>query len=445
MTATPDNASNSAPARGTGIVRKGFWAVLDQGLFAGANGIVYILLARWLAPRDYGAFATAFAAFMGLSVLHTALLTEPMLIFASQRFRDQHKHYFGSLLYGHLVVALGTSLVLAVAGAILQRRGQPELGSALDWFAVASPFILLLWLMRRNCYGQFNPRRAAMGGVAYLMLQMLSLSFVHFYGKLTVGSALIMVAASSFVVGVALGIGQLHLKPSQKFMREVLQEHFRYSRYAAATQLLGYVPVYLYYFLLPGLATLEQSGALRALSNLFTPLVQASGALFLLLIPAFVRTNSTPEGKRLHRFALLALVGVPLIYGLFVGTFNRQIVGLVYGGKYLDGAHLLWIIALQPVIAGACGVYGSLLRARQKLNAVLWGGVVAATSSITLGVLMTRAYGLAGVCWSTVITYSLHHITLWLFSRDIVKSRNVNVEPQRGVVESLQDAAMEMA
>jgi O-antigen/teichoic acid export membrane protein len=445
MSTAPDILAINAPARGAGIVRKGFWAILDQGLFAGANGIVYILLARWLSPRDYGAFATAFAAFMGLSVLHTALLTEPMLIFASQRFRDQHKHYFGSLLYGHLMVGLGTTLVLTAAGVVLRRDGRAELGSALIWFAVAAPFILFLWLMRRNCYATFNPRRAAIGGLAYLVLQMLSLSLVHFYGKLTIGSAMTMIAGSSFVVGIALGIGQLHLKPSRQFMREVAGEHFRYGRYAAATQLLGYVPVYLYYFLLPELATLEQSGALRALTNLFTPLVQASGALFLLLIPAFVRTNGTSEGRRLHRLALLALAGGPLVYGLLVGLFNRQIVGLVYGGKYLDDAGLLWIIALQPVIAGACGVYGSLLRARQKLNAVLWGGVVAAATSLTLGIVMTRAYGLAGVCWSTVITYSLHHFTLWLFSRDIVKSREVNVEPQREAVESLPDAAIEMA
>jgi O-antigen/teichoic acid export membrane protein len=442
MTAAGDVLRAEAPARGAAkFFRKGFWAIADQGLFAGANGIVYILLARWLSPRDYGAFATAFAAFMGLSVLHTALLTEPMLIFAAERFRDHHKHYFGSLVYGHGIVALGTSLVLIVAGAILHSRGQLELASALYWFAVAAPFILFLWLMRRSCYGQFNPRRAAIGGLGYLVLMVLLLSLMHEYGSLTVGSSMTIIAISSFVVGLALGIGHVHLRPPRQILREVAAEHFRYGRYAAATQILGYIPGYLYYFLLPAMATLEQSGALRALSNLFTPLIQANNALFLILIPAFVRTRGTPEGKQLHRFSLLLLAGAPLVYGVIVGLFDRQIVNIVYNGKYVEYAGLLWIIGLQPVIAGACGVYGSLLRAQQKLNAVLWGGVVAAASSVTLGVMMTRAYGLAGVCWSIVISYGLHHITLWLFSREIMNPAQWGAKPKSNLAAPLPDPA----
>ena len=257
---TPDAATAPAPAR---IFRKGFWAVADQGLFAGSNGIIYILLARWLSPREYGAFATAFAAFMGLSVLHTALLTEPMLIFASQRFRDHHKHYFGSLVYGHAIIGLGTSLVLAIAAAILHSRGQADLASALNWFAVAAPFILFLWLMRRCCYGQFNPRRAAMGGLGYFVLMLLLLAGAHSQGKLTIASAMTILAISSLVIGVAMGIGQLHLRLSRQIIRDATLEHLRYGRYAAATQILGYIPGYLYYFLLPGMATLEQSGAPR--------------------------------------------------------------------------------------------------------------------------------------------------------------------------------------
>ena len=40
-------------------LKKGSLAVLDQGLFSGANFVVNILLARWLTPEEYGAFAVA--------------------------------------------------------------------------------------------------------------------------------------------------------------------------------------------------------------------------------------------------------------------------------------------------------------------------------------------------------------------------------------------------
>ena len=331
------------------------------------------------------------------------------------------------------------SAILAAAGWYLGFRGQADLARAMYWFAAAGPFILFLWLMRRTCYGQFNPKKAAMGGAAYFVLMMLGLAVVHAVGTLTIGAALTIIGLSSLVVGVALGIGQIEMRPAGPLVRDVVAEHLRYGRWATATQILGFIPGNIYYFLLPTMATLEQSGALRAMTNLYMPLLQACAALCLLLLPAFVRTQGTAEGKRLHRLSLLVLAGGPLLYWLGLGLFRQQVVALVYGGKYQEYSGLIWILGMQPVIAGMCGVYGSLLRARQQMQAVFWGGVVAAAGAVTLGIWMTRVFGLAGVCWSIVITYSLHHITLWLFSRRTTASPAAL--PESAPAEQLCDAA----
>jgi glycosyltransferase involved in cell wall biosynthesis/O-antigen/teichoic acid export membrane protein len=407
-----------SPKRSTGFIfRKGFWAIADQGLFAGSNAIVYLLLARWLSPTEYGAFATGFASFMALGVIHTALLTEPMLVFSSERFGDQHKQYFGALLWGHLIVSVAASLVLVLTGWILAVNGLHDLARAMFAFAGAGPFILLLWLMRRTCYGQMNPRRAAISGLLYLVLMLAALFTVHATGRLGVTSAMVMIGLCSLIVSVWLGIGQVDLRPSAAVVRDVIAEHLRYGRWATATQILGFIPGNVYYFILPKMTSLADSGALRAMSNLFNPLMQANSALFLLLLPAFVRTRGTPDGRRLHWAALGVLAGGPLIYWLILGSFHHEVIQLVYGGKYQEYSGLIWLIGMQPVIAGMCGVYGSLLRARQQLNAVLWGGIVSAAGAVTFGIVLTHRYGLTGVCWSIAITYGLHHITLWLFSR----------------------------
>jgi len=407
------------PGSTANAFKKGFWAIADQGLFAGSNCVINVMLARWLTPTEYGEFSTAFAAFLALGVIHTALLTEPMLVYSPERYRDRHRHYFGTLVYGHLLVSLAASLVLLAAGWYLGAQGQHNLSVALYGFAGAGPFILLLWLMRRTCYGQLNPKRAAVGGVLYLVLMMSGLAIVHHFLTVSVTLALTIIGVSSLLSAIWLGYGHVDLRPPGEMFRDVTAEHLRYGRWATATQILGFIPVNIYYFLLPKLATVEQSGALRALNNMFMPLLQANTALCLLLIPAFVRVQGTPEGKRLHRWSLLILAGCPLVYWIFMGVFAHQAVNIVYGGKYVQYSGLVWILGIQPVIAGMCGVYASVLKARGKVNAVFWGGFVAAVGAITLGVEMTRLYGLAGVCWSIVITYGLHHITLWLFSRNM--------------------------
>jgi len=85
---------------------KGSLAIADQGLFAGSNFLLNVLLARWLAPADYGAFALAYSVFWLFGVFHTAILTEPMLVFGPGKYRERFPEYLGILLRGHFALML---------------------------------------------------------------------------------------------------------------------------------------------------------------------------------------------------------------------------------------------------------------------------------------------------------------------------------------------------
>jgi O-antigen/teichoic acid export membrane protein len=427
-------ASGGSPRASASIFKKGFWAIADQGLFAGSNFVINIMLARWLSKAEYGAFSKAFAAFLGLAVIHTALLTEPMLVLGPARYRPKLKKYIGSLFYGNVVVSVAISGILLLAGLYELGKNQ-TLGHALLWFSLFGPFTLFQWMIRRACYVEFNPKRAAFGGMGYLVMMMSSMAVVHHFNKLSIATALATIGISSLISGLWLMLGYTDLKTPALLIKDVAAEHWRYGLWASATQVLGFIPGYMYYFLLNDV----DAGALRALTTLYLPLIQANTALCLLLLPAFVRTEGTPEGKRLHRLSLLILTGVPTLYWIVLAIFNRQVMNLTFGGKYMEYAPLVWIVGFQPVIAGMCGVYASLLKAQQKLNAVFWGGVVAASGALIFGIWATKRFGMAGVCWSIVITYAMHHITLWLFSHDFL-----NAKRQRKVT-SLPEDLVEMA
>src|SRR5580700_7287419 len=88
---------------------KGGLALVDQGVFAGSNFVMSILLARWLSPEQYGMYAVAFAILLFLLNFHQGLMLEPMLVFGSSVYRDCLRGYVEVLLLLHV----GLSLAMA--------------------------------------------------------------------------------------------------------------------------------------------------------------------------------------------------------------------------------------------------------------------------------------------------------------------------------------------
>ena len=79
------------------VVGRVSWTVLDQSLLAIANFAASLVLARWLSPVDYGGYVSASALFWLVMNAHGGLLTEPMMVFGSGRFRDRGTSYLGIL------------------------------------------------------------------------------------------------------------------------------------------------------------------------------------------------------------------------------------------------------------------------------------------------------------------------------------------------------------
>lgn len=161
---------DAAPVRWLRWGHRAFFAILDQGLFAGANFAVNILLARWISPESYGAFAIVYSIFLLLGALHTAMLTTPLLVFGPGEYSNAFGSYLRLLLIMHMGLTLAMSVILAGAAAVLSSVGSAAVAEALLGLALATPFILLIWLLRAACYARFRPQWAAAAGALYLLV-----------------------------------------------------------------------------------------------------------------------------------------------------------------------------------------------------------------------------------------------------------------------------------
>ena len=383
-------------------MQKGGLAILDQGLFAGTNFLANVLLARWLEPAEYGVFAIAYSVFIFLATFHTALFTEPMLIFGAGKYAEHFPQYLRLLLYGHWGVT-GMMAVLVGSAALLCWWGNAgALAHVLAALAFALPCILLQWLVRRAFYVRFQPQWSAVGGVLYLVLMLAGMQGVHWLNGLSPASALAIMGLASLVVGLALTVllrSQQGSPTPRLGLHTVLADHWRYGKWASITTASTWVSRELYYPLLPVWAGLEGSAAVRALMNLVMPLLHTNAAITILLMPHCVEALQA-EGKagldRILRLAFILLVtGAALYWGIILVCRHTVLLWL-YGGRYGAYTDLLLLAGFLPLSEAAINVLSAALRAVERPDVIFWCHLVALSVTLTVGLWLLAMHGVAG-------------------------------------------------
>lgn len=406
-----------SPSRGmAGWIGRGGWALLDQALFSASNWLVHVLLVRGLPDEHaYGAFSVAFTWFLLVGTFHTALLVEPMLVFGPHQFASRLSRYLGVLVRANFILGAVGAVVLALVGLAYHLARQPQIAVSCWSLAFASPFVFFLWLIRRGSYVRLMPRTAAIAGIGYLVAMVGGMGAILVAGRLSVVTAMSVMGASCLAAGCWLAWQErvrLRREPDETLPREAFAAHLRYGRWAIASGIVMFIPGQIYYFLLPLLVSggsgVEASGALRAMNNIFLPLIQANSALVVLLLPSLVRASDAASYSRLLRMALLVMAGVPFVFWLLAGLLHVPLMRLLYGTRFDSDAWLLWVLGVQPVLAGALAVLNSVLASRQRPDRVFFASMASTIFALSAGLVLTWRHGLTGVALAGVISLAIN-------------------------------------
>ncbi|PAP77969.1 hypothetical protein [Rubrivirga marina] len=386
-------------------LRQGVWTVLDQALFAGANFLVNVLLARWLSPEAYGAFTVAFIVFLLAGTVHGGLLIEPMLVFGPERFKGRTGAYLRALLSGHARFSMAAGAVLASIGAVVWVVGSPALGALFVTLAVAQGAILGLWLMRRACYVVSRPSWAAGAGVVYLVLLVSGALGLNHVGWLSGPAALGLMAATSLVAAIVLAVrlGVPVRVPEAGLLADARAAHVEYGRWAAPTGAIEWVQSSIPYLALPLFVGLEGSGSLRAFYNLAMPALMGFSALATLCLPIFVRARAAGEIRPTLRKVGVAFVALALAYGGLTLVGGRAAVAWLYDGQYAVSLPILILLALAPLGAAVANLLVTLVRSAERPSAVFRARVATVAVVSTAGLAVTAAFGVVGALFSDLL------------------------------------------
>ncbi len=400
-------------------------SLVDQGLASGAGFTVNLLLARWMAPETYGAFAVAFAGFLFVSGFHNVLLLEPLSVFGPSRHAEELPAYFRTQIAMHTLLTGALSAVTLLGGLVLWRMapGSRLIGAVLGG-GLALPFLLLAWLARRMCYVVQRPSAAVLGSGFYLAFVVAGLLALGRLGWLGSFAAFLLMASGS-VLAACLLLWRLRLLKGEPGLeggvrwRAALRENWTYGRWLVGSTVLNSISNQTQMFLAAAMLGLGSAGILRAMqlpSLVMTQVVFAAGAVIL---PAFSYDFGRGAVGRMQQKAGLVSLGLGVLAGCFAGVlglFAGRVEHLLFGGKYAAFAQLIWVLALIPVAQGFSIGSSMALRALQRPQFDLVANGVAALVGVVSAIFFMHRWGVAGAAVSLVASFAAYAIsTCWSY------------------------------
>ena len=379
----------------------GLWSALDIVLRQGVQFVVTIVLARLLAPEDFGIIALL-TFFTALSIAFAQSGLTAGLVQRQDTSRDEESAVF----WWNLAVALVFSVALVAAGpAIAAFYGHPIL-APLMWIAAAQIVF------------------SALGAVQTALLSR-SLQFAQLT-KIGIASSVLSGAAG---IGIALAGGGIWALAAQMALAAAIASagawivspwrpsfHRRFKTISSLLNFGSWVSVGM---LLEVLYTQGSSlliGKLygvrdlgfynRAMSTQLLPSSILAQIVARIALPLFAARATEPDAlQRGLKMAigLAMMINLPAMVGLAI--LAPEVIVVLFGAKWLPAAPILSILAVSGILFPLHAINLQMVLAQGHTRIFLRNEIAKKTIGVTC-MLVGSLFGIVGLAYSQV-AYSL--------------------------------------
>lgn len=392
--------------------------LLSSGLWAGAGRVVaglaelasYALLARLLAPSEYGAYFLALSVVMFGALLGSLGLNQAVVRFVAAAISLEQAARARALLLRILTFGFAGSLLIS-AGYYL--AGERLLMLFLDMPALAGVTALVsLWIaatawqrLIAEGFRGFQDIRSAtfFGGLlSSVFIAGALMAMWQIQGQASLESVLIYVVLA---VAVSAGWGgwQLTRKtlalPSASTVT-ANREIWNSAWPLLLTNLTLFVLTQIDLWILAAFRPAEEVAQYGAAGRLALVTMVVTSILYSVLPPLIARQYARQEKRQLERIlragaTLTGLISLP-VFALFIGA-PQWILGIVYGEFYADAGLVLALLASGLYINVITGMRGNVLMMVGRERIVLGITLACATLNVVLCILGAVYAGMLGV------------------------------------------------
>jgi O-antigen/teichoic acid export membrane protein len=341
---------------GTKVVRSGVWVGISNGGQSVLQTLRSIILARLLGPEAFGLMGICMIVIRGLE-LFTQTGVSPALIYRQDRI-DEAKHtaFTLQLIRGFVLAAAALAIAPLAARYYEQSQLRDLIFTLAAVFAMNGFYNINTVLLQKN--------------LDFRRLTSLELSVAVVSTAATVALAYWLRSVWALVLGqvllavmrVALSYAIVPGRIVLRFDRGIARELLSYGRYITGITVVLFITTEVDNMVIGKVLGFEWLGYYAmafTLANL--PATHIAKIASNVLFPAYSTLQKDPERIRIAYVTVLRAVGgiaIPAAVGL--ATLAPEIVGIVYGPKWLPAVTSLRILALFGA-ARAIGMLGGYL------------------------------------------------------------------------------------
>jgi len=404
--------------------RHGGWSFADQAIVSIGNFLTMLIVARRLAPEDYGTYTLLLGTVLFLNNIQGSLIIYPLLITGAKAERQGLQQLaFSSVLLTAVMAVPGAT----VLGSAAWLAGRVDL----IWCLVA---VLLTWqcqeVMRRALMAHFRYDVACWGdAICYLgqatVVWLLSLAY-----RLTLDTALMAIAATSFLSCLMQAI---QVRVCTVRAHEICNTAVRYwelGKWHFLSSLFGFLVLQLLPWVLALTHSRQDAVKLQAVGNVLGVSHPFMFALSNVIIPLCARVS--------EKHGYTAALSIGMRYGLIGGIFlipyyvgllsaPQYALALFYGNQspYVAlQAPLRWMVVAY-IFNYSAHVLGAILNGMGWTRPAFLAQVGSVIVSITLAVPASIAKSTVGACAGLAVIHASRALLLarWLWTGSVLPSR----------------------
>ena len=408
-----------------GLLRKGAWALADQVLMTGTNFFTMVLVARTISPREFGLYSLAYTGLLFANSIQSALIIQPHTTLGAPRPREAYRTYTTDTAWLQIALAIVTTIIVALLGIAMHIQGL-WIAPAIIALASAAPAWQLQEFARRALYVRSRVRSAFMNDLLSYGGQLGLLSILTLKGDVDPVTAILAMAVTSAAAAL-MGAWQIRDQIEWTLRRPELRitarENWSFGKWLLGGDLAYWTSGQIYPLFAAAFVSVTATGLMRAAQTIIGPTNVLMNSLDPLFSPRAARAYARGGLGELRGVisGLQLLVAILMgSYCVMVAVFAQPIFSLVYGPEYARHSWMLSVVATAALIASLRSPIRIGLKALHQPRAVFSSYLASSLTNLTLGVLIVRWYGMAGLAIGLMLNSLVLQAMFWHYQRKLL-------------------------